>query len=172
MISNYRHIILIITISVIFIIGGFWAINILYSDIIESLAVINYSQAIQKNPNGLQSDLVALDNLRANLQVELNGYESRKLPSLEILKDIAKKHDLKLIGIDLKRKLAIRQDQDKRYQLTFTGRITAVLNVLNQIENELILKIESIGIKANETNNKLVDFSILISIPEKKDEIE
>jgi len=166
MTKNYRYTISIIFVSIFIITFGFWMVGILYSDVAESIGVIETAQAIQKSPEMIQEELISLGNQKINLQNRLTKFENKKSPDLNEFQKIAKENDLKLTGVNLKRKMTVKQDQNKRYQLTFTGRITSALDALNQIENESILWIESINMVSNDADNKLIDFGIMISIPE------
>lgn len=166
MIRLYRHVTISVIFSAILMIICLVVIAKAFSGISDSYGTIKTSRAIKNDPNSLKADITILESRKEGLESELSQLESLQIPELELFSEIAKKHGLKLTGVHLKAQSVLKDEQGKKYQLTFTGRLTSALNALDYIENNLILAFESIKLTANESNEKHIDLSMFIIIPE------
>ena len=162
---------LMISISLCLFVCCFFIITFAYSEIVESVVMIRDSRNIKNNPDELKSDIEILEQRRELLASRFERVLNLKKADLESFNSISRQSGLKLTGVSLKERSALKNGNGKGYQLIFSGQITDILNTLNYIESNLAVFIESVSIYSNASNNQLVDLKLNIIIPEQYDEI-
>jgi len=155
-----------IGVSLLLLVAGFIVITESYSDVTESIAVIRNSEAIRSGPQALKDEIRDLERQKAELQSQVDRLENLQHPDLDLFSQIARENGIRLTGVNLRTGSPAKLTQGKEYLLVFTGRITSLLNALDNIENKILVAIESASLHANDANAELVDLNLLVRFPE------
>jgi len=170
--SHNRFRIRSLILSIVLIILGFHAIIELYADLAESVAVIEASRTVRNEPEALSAEIASLNRRKENLKARWKRYHQRQYTHLEAFSDIAGRHHLKLTGIRFESATALAPEQPTRYRLTLSGGLADALEALDHIENNLYVIFESIVLKANDNDHRMIDMNLTMRFPENPDETE
>lgn len=159
---------IIILVSIFILIGSFFLIDLTYGRILENYSEIKYARSIKENPSGLQYDIKALEKRLDALTTKLAKIEDLESPDLNHFEAIAKRHNLRLSEVNLKGKSNLSLSDKKGYTLVFTGGISNVLEALNYMENNLLMRFEYIKAGPDSKDNSVVNLEVSIILADKQ----
>jgi len=162
--KNYLHII--IGLSVLVLAGSVLIADYGISRTVASMTTILEAGNIAKDPEYFKIEIQSLEKRNQAIESRLNRLKNLKEPNLDILNKVSYENNVKITGINRKRSLLNKDKSGSQIELIFTGRITNVLNCLNYIENNFILKMERLWMQRNSEDENYVDLYLLIVLPE------